>query len=496
MKSDEEIMEILEAFDLTGSYRAAAELAGCDHHTVARYVALRDAGRDPSARPRRERALDPFADKIEEWVERSGGRIRADRAHRRLLAMGYQGSERTTRRALHDAKAAYRRGRWRVYRPWVPEPGLWLQWDWAKGPLVGARPTALFCGWLAWSRFRVVLPSWDRQLATLVGLLDRTFRLLEGVPTYALTDNEKTVTVAHVARIPVRNPELLAAARHYGLHVASCMAFDPESKGGAEATVRIAKADLVPTDANLRPAYTSFAGLEAACRDFCCEVNARPHRATRRPPAELLVAERAHLHAVPERPHTVAFGETRIVSRESTVSVGGVVYSVPCALVGAEVFCRVAGEELVVVAAEGPRGAQEVARHQLSVPGTPRITDEHYPPRPEGALRRTPRAQSAQEAAFLALGPGAERWLVRAAAAGTSRIRAKMAEAVSLGKLVGAERVERALAAAAEAERFAEGDLQALLAHQRAGGPNGAARRADERHTLQGGTSAWERLGR
>lgn len=29
-------MEILEAFDLTGSYRAAAELAGCDHHTVAR----------------------------------------------------------------------------------------------------------------------------------------------------------------------------------------------------------------------------------------------------------------------------------------------------------------------------------------------------------------------------------------------------------------------------------------------------------------------------
>lgn len=40
-------MEILEAFDLTGSYRAAAELAGCDHHTVAHYVALREAGRAP-----------------------------------------------------------------------------------------------------------------------------------------------------------------------------------------------------------------------------------------------------------------------------------------------------------------------------------------------------------------------------------------------------------------------------------------------------------------
>ena len=44
MKHAEEIMEILEAFDLTKSYRAAGELAGCDHHTVAEWVARRDAG--------------------------------------------------------------------------------------------------------------------------------------------------------------------------------------------------------------------------------------------------------------------------------------------------------------------------------------------------------------------------------------------------------------------------------------------------------------------
>ncbi|MER5757135.1 hypothetical protein [Streptomyces sp. NPDC002088] len=34
MKNSREIMEVLEAYDLTGSYRAAAELAGLDHHTV------------------------------------------------------------------------------------------------------------------------------------------------------------------------------------------------------------------------------------------------------------------------------------------------------------------------------------------------------------------------------------------------------------------------------------------------------------------------------
>ncbi|MBW3546580.1 MAG: cytochrome c oxidase assembly protein [Actinobacteria bacterium] len=41
--------------------------------------------------------------------------------------------------------------------------------------------------------------------------------------------------------------------------VATCVPADPQSKGGSEATVRIAKADLVPTDHNLRPAYADFA---------------------------------------------------------------------------------------------------------------------------------------------------------------------------------------------------------------------------------------------
>jgi hypothetical protein len=35
LKNPEEVMEILEAFDLTGTLRGAAQLAGCDHKTVA-----------------------------------------------------------------------------------------------------------------------------------------------------------------------------------------------------------------------------------------------------------------------------------------------------------------------------------------------------------------------------------------------------------------------------------------------------------------------------
>src|SRR5262245_17154422 len=99
-----EIMEILEAFDLTGGFRAAAALSGCDHKTVAHYVALRDAGCSADERPQRPMAIDPFLDKVEEWVDRSGGRVRADVVHDKLVAMGFAGSERTTRRAVAVVK--------------------------------------------------------------------------------------------------------------------------------------------------------------------------------------------------------------------------------------------------------------------------------------------------------------------------------------------------------------------------------------------------------
>jgi transposase len=42
-------------------------------------------------------------------------------------------------------------------------------------------------------------------LPTLIGRLDRAMRAFGGVPTYWLADNERTVTVDHVAGIAVRH---------------------------------------------------------------------------------------------------------------------------------------------------------------------------------------------------------------------------------------------------------------------------------------------------
>ena len=184
-------------------------------------------------------------------------KIRADVAFDRLVAMGFTGDERTVRRAVAEAKAAYAVGHRRTYRPWIPEPGMWLQYDWGWGPVIELRQTFLFCAWLAWSRYRVIIPTWDRTLGTVLACLDNTLRRLGGAPTNLLTDNEQTLTSDRVAGVPVRHPDLVAAGRHYGLKVETCVPHDPQTKGGSEATVRLAKADLVPTEANLLPAYAN-----------------------------------------------------------------------------------------------------------------------------------------------------------------------------------------------------------------------------------------------
>jgi hypothetical protein len=490
VKSAEEIMNILEAYDLTGSLRDAGELAGCSHHTVARYVRAREEGRlVPGASAPRTGVIDEFLPKLEELVERSKGKVRADVAHEKITAMGYSGSERTTRRAVARLKAAHQSGRRRVFRPWVPEPGMWAQYDFGDGPEVAGVATVLFCLWLAWSRFRVVLPILDKTQASVWAAADVALRRAGGVPAYLLTDNEKTVTVEHVAGIPVRNPGAVEFGRYYGLTVATCVPYDPASKGGSESTVKLAKADLVPTAANLLAGYGSFAALEAACSAFCEQVNARPHRVTRRAPAEMLADERSRLHPVPAFPFTAALGVTRRADAMSLVAFEGGQYSVPHRLAGQVVHVRRHGNQ-VVIAHAGPQGPAEVARHLVTSPGSPRLDEAHYPPAPPGALNREPKARTTAEAGFLAIGDGAGLWLAEAAAAGASRVRSKMAKAVQMAALHGTQAVDRALGQAAAAGRFADGDLAALLAHQASAAP-GEATRAGEARTLAQGTSGW-----
>ena len=136
MKKPEDVMEILEAYDLTGSFRAAAGLVGCDHKTVAYWVRQREAAGGMPVLERARPAMEAvFAAKIDELVDRSHGQIRADVAHGKLVAIGYLGSARTTRRWVAESKRRWRRKHGRRTRPWIPATRA------ARSTPCGRRPT-------------------------------------------------------------------------------------------------------------------------------------------------------------------------------------------------------------------------------------------------------------------------------------------------------------------------------------------------------------------
>jgi transposase len=294
-------MEILAAYDATDSVHAAACITGCDPHTVRHYVTARREGRVVGGPVRRPRLADPYLAKVEEWVERSRGDIAAVRVHERLVRMGFTGSMRTTRRLLVEVKNDWKQRDCLLRRPWSPQPGLWMQFGWGQGPTVsgpdgGRHRTSLFCAWLPWSRFRVVIPCRDRTTSNLIRHLDTALGVLGGVPTYLLTQAYEEAALRRLA--------LDEAVRHYGAQLRACVPEGERAPGDGEPGVPIAAADLMPTRVVLRPGDLTFTELQAECRAFGDRANSRrrPASGVDGSPYERLAAERPHLNPLPPTP--------------------------------------------------------------------------------------------------------------------------------------------------------------------------------------------------
>jgi hypothetical protein len=104
-----------------------------------------------------------------------------------------------------------------------------------------------------------------------------------------------------------------------------------------------------------------------------------------------------------------------------------------------------------------------VAEHVLVSPGAASVRDEHYGgPRP--APRRAVRPRTAAEKQFCALGPVAEAFITGAAAAGSTRLGAKLAELNTLRAAHGEQKFLAALDRAVAFCRWRAADVRSILA--------------------------------
>ncbi|MBY6540056.1 hypothetical protein HQ325_15375 [Rhodococcus sp. BP-349] len=119
-------MDIISVYREVGSYRGAAALVGTTHKTVKRTVKELEAdqaGQSPPRRAERTRNYAAVSDAVAERVEKSQGRISAERILLIARNAGYAVPDRNIRRLIAEEKNRWRTNHHRGRRPPVWAPG-------------------------------------------------------------------------------------------------------------------------------------------------------------------------------------------------------------------------------------------------------------------------------------------------------------------------------------------------------------------------------------
>ncbi len=444
-------MDVITAYREVGSYRGAAAICGTTHKTVKRIIARHEAGGRRPVRASRPANYEAVRDLVAGKVKSTRGRISAKRLLPAARAAGYEGSARNFRRLVAAEKSAWRQANARTRRPAVWAPGEVLAIDW--GVLGGLH---VFCAVLAFSRVRFVRFAADERAETTLGLLAECFEVLGGVPKVVLADRMGCLKGGVVADVVVPTPDYVRFAAHYRFRPDFCRAADPASKGIVENLVGYAKTDLMIPQAP----FGDLVAANTAAAAWCAEVNGVPHSEIAAIPAARLESERGLLGALPSLRPSIGRATMRKVDKLSCVRFSSARYSVPTALIGAQVQLLAVDGLLTVLA---PGTGEVVAEHPLMAPGGASVLDEHYGG-PRRAPQRGARPRTAAEKAFCALGPVAEQWLVGAAAAGNTRLGPELAELAALEAAHGREALTAALGRAVAFGRWHAADIRSILA--------------------------------
>jgi len=446
MKSVRERMDIISAYREVGSYRGAAEICATTAKTVKRVVEAAERTDTDSPTPHN---YDVVADLVAQRVKKTKGRITAKRLLPVARVAGYTGSDRNFRRLVADEKRAWRIDNHRGRRPGVWEPGDVLAIDW------GAIGTLhVFCAVLAWSRIRFIYFADNERSETTLAALAACFEFLGGVPKTVLADRMGCLKGGVVANVVIPSPDYVRLSLHYGFAPDFCEAADPASKGLVENLVGYAKSDLmIPEELDAR----DLVRANELARDWMEEVNAQVHSEIYAVPNERLDVERELLGSLPQLRATLSKVLYRSVDKLSCVRYASARYSVPMALISKVVEVRVGDGQLEVT----HLGVLQ-ATHGLVAPGETSILDDHYGG-PRAKPRRAVRPRTDAEVAFCALGPVAETFLKRAAAAGMTSLKSDLVVLNRLERSHGRDALVAALGRATQFGRFRASDVESIL---------------------------------
>jgi len=312
MLTKEAIMEIKILSRQGKSIRAIGKELGISRNTVRRYLRGEAVKKPDRKGPGRPRKLAPYEDWLQRRVEGAKPiRIPATVLHREIVAMGYDGTERTVRRFVAT-----------LYPDPPPEPvirfetapGHQAQMDWGEYRL-GKRKVYAFVGVLGYSRWLYVEYVDSMRSEVLVACHRNMLADFGGIPREILYDNMKTVVIQRDAYGRGRHrfqDDIWSFAGDCGYRPRLCQPARPQTKGKVERSINyIASSFFHPfvTRLAMEGRVPGLEELNAEVHHWRATVaNVRIHGTTGEQPKARLAADQAAMvpYQVPQtRPETV-----------------------------------------------------------------------------------------------------------------------------------------------------------------------------------------------
>jgi transposase len=347
--------------------REIARRTGLSRNTVKKYLAGKVV--EPIYQRRRSpSALDPFANKLTQWLKLEASRNRKQRRnlkqlHADLVSLGYTGSydritafARKWRQAQQELARTAGRG---TFIPLVFAPGEAFQFDWSEDwAVIANERVKLQVAHFKLSHSRAFfLRAYPLQThEMLFDAHNHAFEVLGGVPRRGIYDNMRTaVDKVRPGKLREVNARFSAMVSHFLFEAEFCNPASGWEKGQIEKNVRDSRHRLWQQAPRFDSLDAVNIWLEARCVDLWHEI--RHPELPSMSVAEVWAQELSQLMPTPRRfdgfvEHSKPVSPTCLVNYERCR------YSVPASFANRRISLRVYAQRLVFVA-EG----QVIAEH-------------------------------------------------------------------------------------------------------------------------------------
>ena len=386
--------EIVHLHELSYGTR---RIAGCvnESRKVVRRV-LREEGCLSRRKADPHSKLEGFLDPIRERALKG---LTISRIHREVHELGYRGGRTILANHVRQLRIDHAIGpdpKADVKRRFETDPGVEMQADWSPFRVqIGGAETLVYTLTVILCHCRKLFVGFfrdDRENSLLEGLA-RAFEYFDGCAVKLVLDNMATAVLGRWGpnRKPIWHPTFHAFSDHYGFKPFACTEGDPDRKGKIEKPFRLVYDDFLK-----EKTFRSWEDLFEQCAYWLDQDktyrtgNLRTHGTTGLVPNEAHLAERDFLIRLPGERYPVYEDGSRIVDRDSTLSIDNRKYTVPTPLANRTVPVRLFAHYFEVI---DPNGRVAFSRTYAG-PEEPRkllINNTHYaglPRRPKG--RRNP----------------------------------------------------------------------------------------------------------